>query len=59
VRELYEDWGGSEKVFIDLRCSSHNAMWERNRRLLYQATVDWLRDGQVGGMRQGVLRMGE
>ena len=58
VRELYEDWGGADKVFVDLGCSSHNAMWEKNRRLLYQATVDWLRDGKVGGMRQGMLRMG-
>ncbi|MEJ8836419.1 alpha/beta hydrolase [Ramlibacter sp. AN1133] len=58
VRELYEDWGGADKVFVDLGCSSHNAMWEKNRRLLYQATVDWLREGKVDGMRQGVLRMG-
>jgi esterase/lipase len=58
VRELYEDWGGTDKVFVDLGCSSHNAMWEKNRRLLYQATVDWLRDGKVNGMRQGMLRMG-
>jgi hypothetical protein len=33
-------------------------MWEKNRRLLYQATVDWLREGKTGGMRQGMLRMG-
>jgi pimeloyl-ACP methyl ester carboxylesterase len=58
VRELYEDWGGADKVFVDLGCSSHNAMWEKNRRLLFQATVDWLRDGQVDGVRQGMLRMG-
>jgi pimeloyl-ACP methyl ester carboxylesterase len=58
VRELYEDWGGADKVFVDLGCSSHNAMWEKNRRLLYQATVEWLRDGKVNGMRQGMLRMG-
>ena len=59
VRELYEDWGGEDKVLVDLACSSHNAMWERNRRLLYQATVDWLREGKVGGTRRGVLRLGD
>ncbi|GAB3776430.1 hypothetical protein GCM10028796_53930 [Ramlibacter monticola] len=58
VRELYEDWGGADKVFVDLGCSSHNAMWEKNRRLLFQATVEWLREGKVGGMRQGTLRLG-
>jgi pimeloyl-ACP methyl ester carboxylesterase len=58
VRELYEDWGGADKVLVDLGCSSHNAMWEKNRRLLFQATVDWLRDGKVNGMRNGMLRLG-
>jgi len=58
VRELYEDWGGADKVLVDLGCSSHNAMWEKNRRLLYQATVDWLRDGKLEGLRQGTLRLG-
>jgi pimeloyl-ACP methyl ester carboxylesterase len=58
VRELYEDWGGEDKVFIDLACSSHNAMWEQKRRLLFQATIDWLRMGKVEGTKHGMLRMG-
>ena len=58
VRDLYQDWGGDSKVIIDLGCSSHNAMWEKNRQMLYQATVDWLRDGKVDGMSRGMLRMG-
>src|SRR5688572_6175819 len=31
VQHLYEDLGSSQKVFIQLACSSHNAMWETNR----------------------------
>jgi pimeloyl-ACP methyl ester carboxylesterase len=58
VRQLYEDLGSKQKVFIDLACSSHNAMWERNHRLLFQATVEWLRDGKVGGVTEGVLKLG-
>lgn len=58
VRELYEDWGGRDKVLIDLACSSHNAMWEMNRHMLYQATIDWLRDGRVNGISSGMLRLG-
>jgi pimeloyl-ACP methyl ester carboxylesterase len=42
VREFYEDVGASEKVFIDLACSSHNAMWERNHVLLFRASLEWL-----------------
>jgi pimeloyl-ACP methyl ester carboxylesterase len=58
VRQLYADLGSPKKVFIDLACSSHNAMWEKNRRLLFQATVDWLTTGKVDGTDNGMLRKG-
>ena len=58
VRELYEDLGVEDKVLIDLGCASHNAMWETNRTLLYDASIEWLRDGTVNGDRGGVFRMG-
>lgn len=58
VQQLYEDLGSKEKVFVDLACSSHNAMWERNRLLLFKASLDWLRDGKVNGVSQGMLKLG-
>jgi pimeloyl-ACP methyl ester carboxylesterase len=58
VRDLYDDLGSDNKVLIDLACSSHNAMWEKNRRLLYDATVQWLRGGRVDRMTIGTVRMG-
>jgi pimeloyl-ACP methyl ester carboxylesterase len=58
VRELYEDLGSSEKVFIDLGCSGHAAMWEKNHELLFRASLEWLTQGTVEGVRQGTLRMG-
>jgi pimeloyl-ACP methyl ester carboxylesterase len=58
VRDLYEDLGSPSKVLIDLGCASHNAMWEKNRHLLFQATIDWLREGKVNGLDQGIVRMG-
>jgi esterase/lipase len=59
VHELYDDVGSSQKVLVDLGCSSHNAMWEKNRRLLYQASLEWIRDGKVNGMSQGMLKLGD
>ena len=62
VRELYADLGRAGKVFVDLACSSHNAMWEKNHLLLFQASLEWLTagDGQrreerhaEDGLRQG------
>jgi pimeloyl-ACP methyl ester carboxylesterase len=58
VRELYADLGAKEKVFIDLACSSHNAMWERNHALLFKASRDWLLNGAVNGTRTGMIRLG-
>src|SRR5262249_33750098 len=58
VRELYADLGAKEKVFVDLACSSHNAIWERNRELLFKASAEWLSQGTVNGAKDGVVRMG-
>jgi len=58
VRDLYEDWGSPKKVFIDLACSSHNAMWEKNHLLLFKASLSWLVQGSVDGKQEGILRLG-
>jgi pimeloyl-ACP methyl ester carboxylesterase len=58
VRELYSDLGSPQKVFIDLACSSHNAMWEKNHMLLFRASLDWLQNGSVNGTKSGMLRLG-
>jgi pimeloyl-ACP methyl ester carboxylesterase len=58
VKDLYQDLGSSQKVFIDLACSSHNAMWEKNHLLLFRASLDWLTKGAVNGSEQGMLKLG-
>ncbi|HEY4264333.1 MAG TPA: alpha/beta fold hydrolase [Micropepsaceae bacterium] len=58
VRDMYADLGSPQKIFIDLVCSSHNAMWEKNHRLLFQASLEWLQNGTVNGMKTGMLRFG-
>jgi pimeloyl-ACP methyl ester carboxylesterase len=58
VRNLYADLGAPQKVFIDLACSSHNAMWEKNHTLLFRASLEWLQSGTVNGMKTGMLRLG-
>jgi fermentation-respiration switch protein FrsA (DUF1100 family) len=58
VRDLYADLAAKQKVFIDLACSSHNAMWEKNHLLLFQASLEWLKDGTVQGKQQGEFRLG-
>jgi pimeloyl-ACP methyl ester carboxylesterase len=58
VRELYTDLGSKQKVFIDLACSSHNAMWEKNHLLLFRASLEWLNKTTVNGMEQGMIKLG-
>ena len=58
VRELYADLAARQKIFIDLGCSSHNAMWERNHNVLFRASLEWLTRGSVNGSQEGMLRLG-
>lgn len=58
VAQLMTDYGSKEKVLIDLGCSSHNALWERNHLLLFQASAEWLLKGSVNGAREGVVKLG-
>jgi pimeloyl-ACP methyl ester carboxylesterase len=59
VHDLYADIGSKSKVLVDLACSSHNAMWEKNHRLLFQASLEWLTKGTVNGVKEGKLRLGD
>src|SRR5262245_33497530 len=58
VRELHADLGSRQKVFVDLACSSHNALWERNHLLLFKASLDWLTAGAINGSKEGTVRLG-
>ena len=58
VRDLFADLGARQKVFIDLGCSSHNAMWEKNHLILFRASLEWLTQGSVNGTKEGMLRLG-
>jgi pimeloyl-ACP methyl ester carboxylesterase len=58
VHALYEDLGSSDKVLIDLACSSHNAMWEKNHLLLFRSSLEWLRDGRINGLTHGQVKLG-
>ncbi|MBM3755240.1 MAG: alpha/beta hydrolase [Acidobacteria bacterium] len=58
VRQLHADYGAPAKILLDLGCASHNALWERNHLLLFQASLTFLNDGTVGGKKDGVVSLG-
>jgi pimeloyl-ACP methyl ester carboxylesterase len=59
VRDFYADLGSSQKVFVSLACSSHNAMWEKNHLTLFKASLEWLEHGTVNGRRNGTQKLGD
>jgi pimeloyl-ACP methyl ester carboxylesterase len=58
VRLLHADYGAKEKVFVDLACTSHNALWEKNHLLLFRASLEWFSMGTVNGNTTGSVRLG-
>lgn len=58
VRELFSDLGATQKVFVDLACSSHNAAWERQHVLLFKASAEWLISTSVNGAKTGMVKLG-
>ena len=58
VRAAYDDIGASDKVLVDLACSSHNAMWETNHTVMFNASLEWLVNGTVNESRSGIIKLG-
>jgi pimeloyl-ACP methyl ester carboxylesterase len=59
AQDFYADLGATEKVYVDLGCASHNAMWETAAHtLLFNASQEWLEKGTVNGAKSGVITMG-
>lgn len=54
VAGLYTDYGG-RKMLLEMPCASHNAMWERDAAVLFEATFQWLTSGSYQGRRAGRL----
>lgn len=55
IRNLYADYGAAEKVYLEMTCSSHNAMWEKDAQLLFDATYQWLNSTTYNGVSSGML----
>ncbi|MEY4965222.1 MAG: hypothetical protein RL274_805 [Pseudomonadota bacterium] len=58
VKDFYADLGAPQKVYVELGCASHNAMWEKDHLLLFAASLEWLEKGTVNGQSNAMLKMG-
>jgi hypothetical protein len=56
-RTVYEQIASKEKVFLDVACASHFLVWEKQRKVLHDSSLEWLRDGNVKGVKNGEFRV--
>lgn len=56
-KELYEDLGTENKVFVSIPCGSHFLVWEKNHSALHEASRQWLVNGTFNGAQRGEFRM--
>lgn len=56
---LFDDLGAKQKVFLGIACATHFAVWEKQRRVLHQASLEWLKSARLAGADKGMFRAGE
>lgn len=54
--ELFEDHGASRKLFVQIACATHFMNWERQRKVLHRASLEWLTKGTLDGVDRGRLK---
>ena len=55
-RELFEDLGSADKLFLGIACATHFVGWEKQHRVLKRASLEWLESGTLAGSRHGNYR---
>ena len=46
--QLMDDLGSQTKAFITIESATHFAVWERQRRVLHDASLQWLTGRTIG-----------
>ncbi len=57
--DLFEDLGTQQKVFLSIGCATHFVVWEKQRSVLYRASLEWLRSGRFSGSDDGTFMISE
>jgi len=58
-RAAYDAVGSADKVFVKVACASHFMLWEKQRNVLHNASLEWLRDGKFTGVSRGAFEVDE
>lgn len=52
-RQVYDHAASSEKVLLNVDCASHFMNWERQRHVMHEASLEWLKSGTFQNARNG------
>lgn len=55
-RELFQDLGSQNKVYLDIACGTHFLVWEKQHIVMKKASLDWLRNTSLQGAQTGYFR---
>jgi pimeloyl-ACP methyl ester carboxylesterase len=58
-RQLYNDLGPEQKVFVDIACSEHTVHLETRHYIVKETSLEWLLQGSVYGFPSGTLRVSD
>lgn len=55
-RDLFDDLGSEKKVFLGIAHATHFTAWEKQRRVLHGASLEWLDATKLEGADYGLFR---
>lgn len=56
---VYREIGAKQKAFLNIAGASHFIQWEKQHRVLFAASLEWLSSGRLQGRRRGQLSVDE
>ncbi len=54
--EFFEDHGAERKLYLQVACATHFMNWERQRKVLHRASLEWLDKRSIDGADRGRLK---
>lgn len=59
VTTLFNDMTAPSRVLLEVECAGHQIWWEKQRRVLREAILQWLHTGLVRGLDCGIAHASE
>ncbi len=53
--DAWKSLKSEQKAFVKVACGSHFLQYEKNRKVLHEASREWLQKGTVAGRRDGMF----